>query len=291
MKQNIENILSSGLTRNHKTWISIIQFIVRKLSSVTSSKVEIGSYWANDEGNTGGFCSRVKSYTGLRDTNSDYWEASVCLSFSDQAVWANAELFLFKNGKVLSKTGVVENNSDRAGEFYHFIWENNTWKDQGWSFSDGPGEWGSIEKSGDCYFTKDIKPIAQYFRYKQPVCIKWPLSKFFLIDSVGTDTKNSGYCWISPVLIKRDKENRNLSVYSGSLPKVKDANIFEFREYSNGKNREIEIDITRWSISGGWKPGRYYLILRLQFFFSPQQDERIFHSDISTPIKLEIKEQ
>ena len=282
MKQSLKSILSTGSIRSHKTWIIIIEFLVRELSSVTHSKIDVGSYWVNDEGNTGGFCVRVKSHRSLRDTNSDYWEASVCLSFNDQAVWANAELFLFKSGKVLSKTG--------AGELYHFIWENNTWKDLGWAFPDGPGEWESIKTSGDCYFTKDTKPIVQYFEYKQPVYINWPLSKFLLNDSVDTNTKNSGYSWISPVLIKRDKENRNLSVYSGSLPKVKDANILEFRKCSYGENREIEIDITKWSISGGWKPGKYYLILRLQFFFSPQQDERIFHSDISAPIKLEIKE-
>ena len=85
-----------------------------------------------------------------------------------------------------------------------------------------------------------------------------------------------------------EKEYRNYSFFSGSIPEVKSQNIFEYRRFNFLDRKEIEIDLTTWSISGGWKPGKYHVILRMQYFFNSTNEERQFDSDISIPIKFDI---
>ncbi len=109
MSKSINKLLNAGLNINHKTWVPVIEYLVRELSSVTKSKVDLGPYWVND----GGFCSRVRPQVGLPDTNSDYWEASVCFSFIERNYWATAKVFLFRKNKILSQNGVIEGESEK----------------------------------------------------------------------------------------------------------------------------------------------------------------------------------
>lgn len=106
MRTQIERLFRN-LDGNEKLRLKAFDAMQREFAVITGCKVEPGRFWISDDG----FGSRIRSRTGLKDIESDYWEASLSLSFNEDRFWADVDLFLFKDGKVLCDCGFASDHN------------------------------------------------------------------------------------------------------------------------------------------------------------------------------------
>jgi hypothetical protein len=280
-----------GRTRKAQTedrWLDMLTFLVNRLSPLTGGSVDIGRYWIfNAMDSDGSISARVRAKRPFPGIDSDYWEAAVCLSSDATSVWSDTYLFPFLRNSTFTSRGRLADGGNKE-EFWWLSFENDEWRQEGWMGPDGPGEWSWVTEPGDEFLCNlDCQPANSVVSEHTPLFIDIQFDDFRKFYPGQQSNPDSDIIRLSLVHVHRGHEGMNLAPWGEHPPKTKSPHVVPLRWSKDVRQNQCRIDLSKWSIRGGWVPGKYYLTLRAQFAFGEPGN---WISEISSPIRLQIAE-
>lgn len=282
---SISQIHSDPRGRTESEWLDTLDFLVTRLGSATSSHLHTGAYWCSDERGheSASIVARVRSRSPLPGVESDYWEAALCYTGGDNGAYSDAYAFPYLRGSALTSRGRLADGSpeEELDEFRHWQMVDGEFVDRGWGYPDGPGEWGWVSKPGDEYWQDlDVKFAAHEFAENQPI-----IARLCGLNVVRDPHSQFPLSRISLLHVNRGRETTNLAPWNEHPPRANSPHVIPIADCKAVKSG-YELDLRKFSIRGGWKPGRYHIAMRAQYCNDPE--EWSFRSDISPPFKITI---
>lgn len=271
--------------RSEDAWLDTLDFLAGRLGEATSAHLHIGTYWCSDEiGHSfASIISRVRARCPLPGTDSDYWEGALCYTGSNEGAHADAYLFPFRNGCPVVSRGFLAADAE-LDEFRWWQLDEGRFVDRGWSYPDGPGEWGWVKKPGDEYW-QSVNVRTAPGGYQSGVPIFVGLSNIVLPTDHRARQQSSAR--ISIIHANRDRENTNLYPWGVRPPRRKSQYALPITEISF-QGTELQVDLSRFGIRGGWIPGQYHVAIRVQNCRNP--GDWSYSSDISAPFRITVCE-
>lgn len=279
-----DGLLRDPRGRSESEWLDTLDFLVNSLSTATSCHLHLGTYWCTDNAGapTASIIGRVRSRHRLPGVKSDYWEAAICYTGGSDRTYADAYLFPYLEDRPVTRNGRLAPDAE-LDELRHWKFSDGEFNDRGWTFPDGPGEWGWIERPGDEYQqTLAVTLARSNFGYGEPILatirnVVVPTAHRDLLGSTGR---------ISLIHANRNKENTNLYPW-GTRPSRPTCRYAIPIQQALVQDSSILVDLTRFRIRGGWTPGNYHVALRVQN--CRDKNDWTYSSDISLPFKLIVE--
>ena len=288
--ENVADQIENGPGgRTESDWLDTLDYLVDRLSKATSCYLEVGRYWSWDQTTrqSSGICVRVRSKQPFPFVESDYWEAAICLTGDSEKGWSDVFAFPYLKENRVSSEGVVSSSSDvDLEEFWWFNFSHRHFHSKGWSFPEGPGEWSWVKKPGDEFQTNvECTPVSNCVDSQNPIPVSIAHSGIRLLKSASSQKRDVTFR-LSLVHVNRDRENTNLTPWNVRPPRANSLDVIFLDAQSLSGEGTDNLDISRFRIRGGWKPGKYHASIRVQV--SSTGEENNWESEISSPFKFHI---
>lgn len=271
MKNRDVASLLNGYVRNlnESEWLDVLKYLVQKLGESTSAHIEIGDYWISDEPNDSSTSlgTRVRAKSPLPGVESDYWEASLCLTAQDNTTYVDAFVFPYLDGIRVSQFGRLDSELaiENGGEItWWFNFANGEFQSRGWNQADGPGEWDWIVEKGDAFMTSlNCRILQNTFQTDEPILVDVNIEN---LSQLLADAKFLKYKQprLSLINVNRNRELTNLVPWNVFPPKPDSEHPASIENFSIINSKTLRIDLRQFNIRGGWISGKYRLSLRLQ---------------------------
>lgn len=280
-----EQLKSDPRGRSESQWLNTLNYLVQSLGEATSCHLHVGSYWCSDEPGDASVSlgARLRSRRPLPGVQSDYWEAASCCSGYGERAYVDVMVFPYFQGRVVTGAGPLKPGAELE-QFRWWQYSEGGFVDRGWDNPEGPGEWGWVQKPGDEYWHRvGVEQTDERSSVGEPVTVR--LSGFPVPH--GHQAARAFPGRVSLIHVNRNRENTNLAPWGASVsgPESRHAIRVSAQKLEGDS---VLLDLTRFSIRGGWVPGHYYVSLRVQNCHQP--GDWTCSSDISAPFQLTVVE-
>jgi hypothetical protein len=278
-----KSILSDPRNRSEAEWLDTLDYLVDVLAASTACHLHLGAYWCSDEPvcRSASIGSRVRSRSPLPGVRSDYWEAALCYTGNAERAFADAYVFPYREGRLVSSAGRLP-EGEEVEEFRRWQFVDGRFVDKGWQYPDGPGEWSWVKEPGDEYPEEiHVTPEGAVFQAGESAVVH--LSGLQIPRSLASLKMQNPR--ISLVHVNRDQEGSNLSPWTARPPRPMSHDTVSLHD-ARIENEEIQVDLTKFRVRGGWIPGRYYASIRVQNLHDPEETK--CSARISSPFQFTI---
>jgi hypothetical protein len=259
-------------------WLEIAEHLTAKLSLLTASTVWIGPYWGSVGGGRVSFGCRLRSRQPLPGVESDAWEAALCVTGDEEATWSDVYAFPFLGGSAVDTRGRISDRGPEAeiDQLRWFQFADGDWRDRGWTYPDGAGEWSWVKRPGDVYVeTIECESSAAPYGRDEELRVQVRVRRRPIDSSPGSRAVFS--------LVSAARGHHRVAPWTRRLPRSGSHHLVEVPQPAL-TGGGISLDLRAWPVEGGWQPGTYRLALRAQV----RDRSGAWESSISPPFKITV---
>lgn len=260
--------------RPHYEWMTLLRKQLRRLEAFLGCPVEVGAYWwhGSEYMEIGGLGARLRFGPCRLFTDSDICEAAYCITgIEGLHAYTDVLVFPFRDGDNLGLTNRrfwllwLKQDCEQTMGIWRYIGAKPWYTPNQWSFATEPGRvFYALAPTTTDISVAEGQPIPVHVSLERPAN---RTERFFgalhMVEErargslVRMGAGDAWFSWEEVDAIELDRtENKVL----------------------------VHVDLSQLSVSGGWTPGDYQVVMRIRSEFGRGEGQ----SDITTPIHIEI---